>query len=371
MMINGSVRTDANSVDVFQVVVQLSRMPMVLVDPHAPDQPMIFCNRAFCELTGYEEHEVLGRNCRFLQGKQTDQAVVSKLREAIAARSDTQVEIWNYRKDGSMFWNSMFVSPVFDRSGALLFILGSQLDATARRDAEEASRLMQRMDTLGSMSAGIAHEFNNLMTVVMGSLEGVAREPLTTRQAERLERANWATRTAGRLTQQMLSFAHRQSLEAERVDLNAIAGDVDRMLTQLAGPGMTLEVRLSATMLPAAIDVGQLEMALINLVRNASDAADGSGRITVSTRAIGPGPDGLPDRPAVEIAVADTGSGMSPALLARITEPFFTTKEKGKGTGLGLSMVQGFMSQAGGAMRIDSIEGQGTTIRLVFPRAPD
>jgi signal transduction histidine kinase len=143
------------------------------------------------------------------------------------------------------------------------------------------------------------------------------------------------------------------------------------MLTQLAGPGMTVAVQTSATILPATIDVGQLEMALINLVRNAADAAGGSGCITVSTRAVAAGPDGLPDRPAVEIAVADTGSGMSPALLARITEPFFTTKEKGKGTGLGLSMVQGFVGQAGGVMRIDSTEGQGTTIRLLFPRAPD
>ena len=369
MTILALTRTAADDVDIFHAAVQLSPIPMVLVDPHRPDQPIIFCNRAFCLLTGYEEHEALGRNCRFLQGKLSDPVGMTQLRDAIAARVDVQVEIWNYRKDGSAFWNSMFIGPVFDPSGTLLFFLGSQIDATARRDAEEASRRAARMDTLGSMAAGIAHEFANLMTVAMGSIESVAREPLTQRQSERLEQAAWATRGAGRLTQQMLSFAQRQSVEADLVDLNGVIGNIDRVLTQLAGPGMDFEIALADEPLPASIDVGQLELALINLVRNAADASGGRGRICISTRDAGPRADDRPDRGWVEVAVADRGSGMPAELLTRVTEPFFTTKAKGKGTGLGLSMVQGFVQQAGGTLRIASTEGQGTTIRLMFPRA--
>ncbi len=350
--------------DILRAVARMSPLPMVLTDPYAPDGPMIFCNRAFTQLTGYQEEEVRGQNMRFLQGELTDAGARATLRAAIAAGEECQVELWNYRKDGSKFWCSMFVGPVHDRDGRLAYWFGSQLDTTARREVDEARASAKRMDTLGSMAAGIAHEFNNLMTVVIGNAEAVRADPLTPRQGQRLDRIDWAAQSAGRLTQQMLSFAGRSSLHAEAVDLNRIVGDFDRLLSQVASFDRPVEVRLAGMTLPARIDVGQLELSLLNLVRNASDASEAGGRIVVSTSRTESG-----GRAEVAVAVTDEGSGMPPGIAARAADPFFTTKEHGKGTGLGLSMVTGFVQQSGGRMLIETAEGAGTTVRLLFPEA--
>ncbi len=352
-----------DAVVILRAVATMSPQPMVLTDANAQDSPAIFCNRAFTQLTGYREEEVIGCNMRFLQGKLTDEAGRAALRDAIAARKEAQVELWNYRKDGSAFWCSMFVGPVFDQQGRLVFWFGSQLDATARREMDEARAQARRTDTLGSMAAGVAHEFNNLMTVVIGNVEATRSDALTCKQAERLDRIEWAARTAGRLTKQMLSFAGRSSLQAETVDLNHVVSDFDRLLAQVAASDRRFELRLAVDALPARVDVGQLELCLINLVRNASDASKPGDRIIVST-----GRMSVEGRREVQVAVIDEGSGMPPDVAAKAAEPFFTTKAHGKGTGLGLSMVSGFAEQSGGRMLIETEDGRGTTVRLLFPQ---
>ena len=210
---------------------------MVLSDPHPPHHPTVFCNRAFCALTGDGEPEVIGRDLKFLQGPRSDPHAIASLRRGIVRLDEVQAEIWNYRKDGSASWNVMTIGPVHAPGGRLLVLLGSLSDATARHDAEEMLARTRRLDTLGSMAAAIAHEFNNLMTVVMGSLEAVAAEPLTARQQDRLRRAQWATDAAGRPTLQMLGLARHRAAEAEAVDLGHAVRGVDRVLTQLARPG--------------------------------------------------------------------------------------------------------------------------------------
>ena len=138
----------SQSPELLQAALQMSRTPMVLADPHRPGHPAMFCNRAFCDLTGYAEAEVIGCNLKILQGRRSDPAALAAIGRAIAQCHDVQVELWNYRKDGTAFWNVMTVSPVFDPSGTLLFLLGSQLDATARREADEARLQVGRMDSL-------------------------------------------------------------------------------------------------------------------------------------------------------------------------------------------------------------------------------
>jgi PAS domain S-box-containing protein len=345
-------------------VMSVSPLSMVLTDPHQSDCPVIFGNRAFTTLTGFSEEEVLGRNCRFLQGPETDQTAVRVLGDAVAAVGEAQVDLWNYRKDGSRFWNSMFVGPVFDRDGRLLYYFGSQTDASARREVDEARSQAQRMDTLGSMAAGIAHEVNNLMTVIAGNAERLLAVVPEAKQLERLKRIDWAARETGKLTQQMLSFAGKQNLSSEPVDLNDVLRQLDRLLVQVAGSRRRVEVAPQPGPVLARVDVGQLQLALINLVRNASDASAEGGRIVVASS------NGIEAGVAVaEVYVRDEGSGMPPAIAAKATEPFFTTKAPGKGTGLGLSVVSGFCQQSGGRMVIDTGEGQGTTVRLVFPKA--
>ena len=352
--------------DIFFAAVQMSRMPMCLTDPHQPDSPIIFCNRAFEKLTGYSHDEIIGHNCRFLQGIGTDRDIVDKIRAGLAAGEDIHYELLNYRKDGSPFWNALFISPVVDSDGSLVYHFASQLDVTRRREAEAVLQQSNRMEALGAMASGMAHEFNNLMTVVLASLERAAEEPDAARRSRQIERANWGAQRVARLTSQMMSFARRQFHDNKLIEIGELLRDFDNILDQMAGDGISVTLDLPAEPLLVEIDAAQMELALLNLVRNAADAMPKGGDIIVRVRLRTSTVQG--DGEAVEIAVIDSGAGMAEAVAQRATEPFFTTKERGKGTGLGLSMVSGFVDQSGGRLEIDSSLGSGTAIRLIFPR---
>ncbi len=353
--------------DIFFAAVQMSRMPMCLTDPRQPDNAIVFCNQAFEQLTGYTQAEIVGRNCRFLQGERTDPATVAEIRRALDAREDVHLELVNYRKDGSAFWNALFISPVVDTKGELVYHFASQLDVTRRREAEAVLQQSQRLETLGSMASNVAHEFNNLMTIVLGNLEQLEREQDGDRRLRQIERASWGAQRASKLTHQMLSFSRRQFHDDRTLDLGEALSGCDAILDQMAGSAGRVRLHLARERLAASLDASQLEMALLNLVRNAADAAhDAGGEIEISTRARLLEERGSQE--AVEVAVRDTGIGMSPDIARRATEPFFTTKEVGRGTGLGLSMVKGFVEQSGGKLELETRPGEGTTIRMVFPR---
>lgn len=141
--------------DMFFAAVETTRMPMIVTDPNRDDNPIIFANRAFLEMTGYGLEEIIGRNCRFLQGPETDASIVDTLRDSIAQRVDIATEILNYRKDGSSFWNALFISPIFNERGDLVYYFASQLDVSRRRDAEEALRQAQKMEALGQLTGAL------------------------------------------------------------------------------------------------------------------------------------------------------------------------------------------------------------------------
>lgn len=200
-------------------------MPMTVTDPHLPDNPIVFANRAFLEMTGYSAEEVIGNNCRFLQGPETDPASISDVRQSIETRSEFATEVLNYRKDGSSFWNALFVSPVFDDHGNLVYFFGSQLDVSRRRDAEDALRQAQKMEALGQLTGGIAHDFNNLLQVMSGHLEVIQMMASAgAGNAERIafsaEHAAAAAAKAATLTQQLLAFSRKQKLRGRVVNLN-------------------------------------------------------------------------------------------------------------------------------------------------------
>ena len=344
--------------DIFFAAVQMSRMPMCLTDPKLPDEPIVFCNQAFEQLTGYTQADIVGHNCRFLQGERTDPATVAEIRRALDAHEDVHVELLNYRRDGSSFWNALFISPVFDTAGELVYFFASQLDVTRRREAEAMMHQSQRLETLGLMASSLAHEFNNLMTIVLANLERLEGETAAERRGRQIERAKWGAQRAARLTDQMLSFARRQFHDDRVQDVGANLAARDTILDRMAGPEVRVRLDLEPGRLLANLDASQLEMAVLNLVRNAADASRQGEEVVVSTRRRGS---------EVEVAVADTGSGMNAEVAKRATEPFFTTKEVGHGTGLGLSMVKGFVEQSCGRLVLDTRAGVGTTVRLLFP----
>ncbi len=357
---------EAHPSDVFRVAVQMTRMAMVLSDPNQDDNPVVFCNAAFCEQTGYAESEVIGRNCRFMQGPATDSATVKRISEGLGKREIVSEDIYNYRRDGRGFWNALYVSPIFDREGKLLYYFGSQVDVTRRKEA--ALQQQQRLDTVGVMASGVAHAFNNLMTIVVASIDQAAAQASSESQRSQLARADEAARDAGRLTQQMLSFARRQFLEEQTVDLNGLVGDLDKLVSRMVGDRIKVGFDLAAHPIPAHLDAGQLELALVALVHNAADAMPHGGHIAITTREYRSwdASEGQTGRNWVELVVADEGVGMPAEVAQRATEPFYTTK--GHGTGLGLSMVQGFVEQSRGRLRIETGAGQGTTVRLMFPK---
>ena len=359
---------------VFFAAIEMTRMPMILTDPNKPDNPIAFANRAFLDLTGYTEEEVVGRNCRFLQGARTNPEHVDELRQAVVEKRAVSVEILNYKRDGSPFWNAVYIAPVFGPGDELLYFFASQLDITRRRSSEQAFRQAQKMESIGQLTAGLAHDFNNLLHVVAGNLE-LLRARLTDEGLRRYaDNAALAAERGAKLTKQLLAFARKTMLDPKPTSLNDLVVEFGDMLESTAGGQVELQFNLKRRVPPCLVDRVHLEMALLNVLINARDAMPKGGAVTISTSAMRL-EDGdarqhsLPPGEYAVLSVTDEGEGMPAHVLERATEPFFTTKPQGKGTGLGLAMVQGFVQQSLGRLEVESELGRGTTIRMIFPVA--
>ncbi len=388
--------------DPFAAAVRVTRMPMVITNPRDAENPIVFANDSFCRLTGYTREEVLGRNCRFLQGPETDPATIDRIRDAIAAQEPIEIDIRNHRKDGSAFWNRLLIAPVNDAAGALNYFFASQYDVSSERDqlaartrelaaaearlraeaaeraqVEEALRQSVKMEAVGQLTGGIAHDFNNMLQAISGSLDLMMRRAGQGRAGEALPLMQGARRTVDRaaaLTNRLLAFARRQALQPMPVVLDTLVEGMADLIRHTVGPDVQVALEMGDGEWVVLCDPNQMESALLNLAINARDAMPGGGRLRVSTRDVAlttaelVGQDGARPGPYVELAVADTGSGMNEATRARALEPFFTTKPLGQGTGLGLSQIYGFVRQSGGVVRLDSTPGQGTTVLLYFPK---
>ena len=366
--------------DIFFAAIETTRMPMIVTDPHQPDNPIVFANRAFLSTTGYAMEEVMGRNCRFLQGPDTDPSTVAEVRAAIKDRHETSVELLNYRKDGTSFWNALYISPIFDENKALVYFFASQLDVSRRRDMEEALGQAQKMEALGQLTGGIAHDFNNLLQVMSGHLDLLEfRRKAGSMTDAALDRGLSSIRSSivktSTLTQQMLAFSRKQRLEGRMVNLNSLVDDLTDLVKETLGERIEVKMHLAKDLGNCQLDSTQLEVALLNILVNARDAMPDGGTITLKTRNVEVDAQdaqsfaGLAPGQYVALVVADTGEGIPPDIIKRVMDPFFTTKDEGKGTGLGLSMVYGFAKQSGGMADIYSELGIGTTVRMYFPRS--
>ena len=373
---NPDMADDSNAI--FFAAVKTTRMPMIVTDPNRPDNPIVFANPAFMTLTGYGWDELVGHNCRLLQGPDTDPETIDEVRQAVAGRRETSVEILNYKKNGAAFWNALFISPVYDADDNLIYFFASQLDVTRRRDAEDALRQAQKMEAVGQLTGGVAHDFNNLLTVIQGFSDVVLNnlehgEAFDRKKAARSMRAVLqAAERGATLTQQLLAFSRKQKLQGRIVNLVDLIDELRSLIERTAGGTVRVEIEHRGTTCNARIDPTQAELAIMNILLNARDAMPDGGVVTIGVDGVTvcAGDEGFGEMSPGEyvmVTVTDRGSGMSPEVLQRVTEPFFTTKDQGKGTGLGLSMVYGFMKQSGGTLRIESIEGEGTSVRMLFP----
>ena len=315
--------------------------------------------------------------------------------EALQSGETYQTEFRLRRHDGVFRWHLGRAVPIKDSSGKIIRWIGTNTDIHDQKEAaatleqrveertsqlmlaEEALRQSQKMEAVGQLTGGIAHDFNNLLTGISGSLELLAKRLSEGRTAgvERyLGAAQEASQRAAALTQRLLAFSRRQTLDPKPVDVNKLIAGMEDLIRRSVGPDVVLEVVHAGGLWPTRIDAPQLENALLNLCINARDAmAPKGGRLTIETAN-----KWLDDRAArdrdlppgqyLSLCVTDTGTGMTQEVIDRAFDPFFTTKPLGQGTGLGLSMVYGFVRQSGGQIRIYSELGVGTTMCLYLPR---
>jgi PAS domain S-box-containing protein len=322
-------------------------------------------------IKGYKADEIVGQHfSRFYTEEDRAAGEPARALATALAEGKYENEAWRVRKDGSRFWASVVLDPIHDEDGNLLGFAKITRDITERRKAaeelEEARAAVfqsQKLQALGELTGGVAHDFNNLMTVIRGSADLLTRPGLSEEKRARYLKAIIDTADrAATLTSHLLAFGRRQALKPEVADLNVRLDAFAEMVGRTLGGHFDVELDLAPSLPAVEVDLAQLETALLNAAFNARDAMPEGGRLTLTTRHVADGGGG-----EVMIEIADTGTGMSAEVRERAFEPFFTTKPVGEGTGLGLSQIHGFAAQAGGRAEIRSAPGEGTAVRLFLP----
>jgi PAS domain S-box-containing protein len=331
-------------------------------------------------IKGYTEREIVGRHFSCFYTEQDRAAGVPQRALATAATSGTfTAEGWRVRKDGSLLFASVVIDAIRDEEGELIGFAKITRDITERREAEAKLRRAQEqlaqsqtMEALGQLTGGIAHDFNNMIMVMSGNaqlLRGRVTDPRNRRALDAIESAAARGET---LTRQLLAFSRRQSLNPTVISLRQRLASFRDLLASSARGDIELVFDVAAEIWPVAVDVHELELALINLVVNARDAMPDGGVITVSAKNRRLEKDDMPEGLCgefVALTVADTGCGIATDILPKVFEPFFTTKQLDKGTGLGLSQVYGLARQSGGTAKIASRVGDGAAVTIYLPRS--
>jgi PAS domain S-box-containing protein len=301
-------------------------------------------------------------------------AVHDWLAQLMAGHQQAAIEPRVVRPDNEVRLLRVEGRPITDFEGRVARIAGTMQDITERRQIERQLAQAQKMEAIGNLTGGMAHDFNNVLAVIIGNLDLLKRLTMDNAAAVEVcaEALDGATRCA-ELIRRLLAFARRQSLRPEPIEVNALVTDIARLLGRVLGESITLNLQLAPALPQVMADQAQLEAALVNFATNARDAMPGGGRFDIITRHtvldagyVALHPDVQPGS-YVEIEISDNGIGIPPGIVTRIFEPFFTTKEQGRGTGLGLAMAFGFVKQSGGHLSVYSEVGIGTTFRLYLP----
>jgi len=338
----------------------------------APDHKILLWNKAAEQIFGFAAQEVVGNRYPMIPASGRD-AFHALLADACDGNVQKNVHFSCVRKDGTSVEVRCGGAPFYDASGTLRGIAWMLEDVTEQLATEAMLRQAQKMEAVGTLTGGLAHDFNNLLAIVMLNLENVLDLAPIGEVQESIERALSAAEKGGELTRQLLTFARKQPLRPQLLDLNDLIGKTVKLLDRALGEQVVIRFEPSAGLPRVAIDGAQLDSAIVNLSVNARDAMPGGGLLTIRSvlmtldAAETSGPVQIPPGTYAVVEVSDTGTGMPPDVAKRVFEPFFTTKGPGRGTGLGLSMVFGFMKQSRGYTTVHSVEGRGTTFRLYLP----
>ncbi|HTV89801.1 MAG TPA: response regulator [Stellaceae bacterium] len=366
-----------------------------------PSGALTYLNRVWSEFTGQTDERALGHGAWDALHPEDVAQSKQMFFAANAERRAFRIEYRLRRADGVYRWALSAATPRFAEDGEFLGYIGSVIDITERQEAKEVLqranemlerrvaaaiaerveaeaqlRQAQKMEAVGKLTGGVAHDFNNVLQVIAGNLQLLTRDVAgNVRAEERLHTAISAISRGSKLAAQLLAFGRRQPLAPKVINLGRLIRGIDDMLRRALGEGIEIETTIAGGLWNTFVDSVQVENALLNLAINSRDAMEGHGKLTIEA-----GNSFLDDAYAarhaevspgqyVVVAVTDTGCGIPAEVMERVFEPFFTTKPEGHGTGLGLSMVYGFVKQSGGHIKIYSEPGEGTTVRLYLPRA--
>jgi PAS domain S-box-containing protein len=336
-----------------------------------PDRVRTYVSPTCWDLLGYEPEELIGRTAEGIIHPDDANRVEAEFKRLLASGDKTPTtSVHRLRhKDGHWVHIEARRRPLTDDDGKLIGVISVARDISERMELEERLRRAQRMEAVGQLTGGISHDFNNLLTVILGNAEILAEDMHDPQFQPLAEMIREAAEKGASLTQHLLAFSRRQTLKPTRVSLREVVHGMEPLLRRTIDATVDLTTEFSDGDATALADKTLLESALLNLVVNARDAMPQGGTLTIKTgrRMAGANEGNLNvGQPVVFVSVTDTGTGMPPEVLARAFEPFFTTKEVGKGSGLGLSMVYGFTQQSGAYLNIDSKEGSGTSVTIVL-----
>jgi PAS domain S-box-containing protein len=324
---------------------------------------IVYVNPAFERVSGYSREEVLGKNPRVLKSGLQSSEFYATLWRSLAAGESWNGRFLNRAKDGRLFTEEATISPVASHNGEITNYVAVKRDVTIETELEEQLHQSQKMDAIGRLAGGVAHDFNNMLMVIVSYADLIESSlPVDDPLREYIRQILSAAQRSSALTHQLLAFSRKQVLAPQILDCNAILSETSSMIRRIISENIDLKCNLAPELWNVKADADQIAQVILNLCVNARDAMPNGGSLILATRNL------AVDGGFVEISVCDTGVGIPTQIQKKLFEPFFTTKERGKGTGLGLATVYGIVQQSGGSIRVESLPGHGATFTVQLPR---